>query len=462
MKLDRILSQNEGKRLEFKRDISSPVNILRAVVAFANTAGGMIVIGVDDRTHHVLGIHDAQKEEERLANFIAESIEPKVIPDIRVVPYRETQTIVVHIPFSQHRPHFLKRLGEEAGVFVRIGSTNRQADENLIEEMRRVVLTQSFDEIGLTEYSEEVIDRKLVERFFEDEHDFSSEHYLESLRIVRRYQGKLVPTIGGMLLFGKDKAKLFPDAWVQCGLFSGITKANLLATEEFFENLPIALEKAFDFIQRHNLRTIERGNDNVPMPKLPIMAIRELLVNAVMHADYSQKGSPIQISIFDDRVEIENPGILISGIVIEDLYQGITRTRNRVISRLFREKHYAELWGSGVHKVLEACKQNKIPGPIFEEIGMRFRSTLFLRSSPFQVLDSRDHSILQFLREDHGFTLKDIARYLHCAPSNVQQRLPGLVNRSFVHVQMRTEKDPHQRYFITKNYMQFLQHRKED
>lgn len=127
-----LVSRHEGKTLEFKRDLSSPEGVLKAIVAFANTSGGVIVLGVEDGTRKVKGVADVLAEEERLASLIADSISPKLVPSMEVLPWRKTQVLAVEIYPSPNRPHYLNRFGPAAGVFVRVGSTNRRADSSLI------------------------------------------------------------------------------------------------------------------------------------------------------------------------------------------------------------------------------------------------------------------------------------------------------------------------------------------
>lgn len=142
MDISRILAQPEGKTLEFKQDLSSPDRLLRTVVAFANTSGGILIIGVQDRTGRVLGIADPLAEEERLANLLSDGVAPTLVPDVEVVPWRKAHVLALQIHPSPLRPHYVRRLGPDSGVFVRVGSTNRRADEALIEELRRYVRTR--------------------------------------------------------------------------------------------------------------------------------------------------------------------------------------------------------------------------------------------------------------------------------------------------------------------------------
>lgn len=104
------------------------------------------------------------------------------------------------------------------------------------------------------------------------------------------------------------------------------------------------------------------------MWSIPLTILREALVNAIVHADYSQKGAPIRVSFFDDRIEIENPGILLPGMTIEDVKQGVSRIRNRVIARVFRELDLIEQWGSGFRRILKDAEELGLSQPEIIEI----------------------------------------------------------------------------------------------
>src|SRR5208337_3122313 len=153
-----IIRQHEGKTLEFKRDLSSPDKVMRSLVAFANGAGGRLLIGVEDGSRKVLGVPDTAKTEEQLANFIADRIEPRLVPEIHVLPWRKTYVLAVEIFPSPTRPHYVKSMGLPSGVYVRLGSTNRQADSAAVAELQRIVRGRSFDEEPIPDLNSEAID----------------------------------------------------------------------------------------------------------------------------------------------------------------------------------------------------------------------------------------------------------------------------------------------------------------
>lgn len=332
-----LLSQPEGKTLEFKRDLSSPEGALRTIVAFANTSGGTLIIGVEDGAKGVKGISDVLTEEERLANLIADSISPKLVPSIEVIPWRKTHILVIEIYPSPNRPHYLSRLGPEAGALVRVGSTNRRADPFLVEEMKRYNQVSSFDEQPMPVLNSEAINFRAASECFKSIRKLARGD-LQTLRMVTNYQGRVVPTIGGILLFGTNRLNHFPDAWIQVGRFANNDRRRILDSAEVHSYLPEAAEETIGFLQKHMTREVVIGSvKRADHWTYPIVAIREAIMNAIVHADYAQHGAPIRVAIFDDRLEIENPGLLPFGLTIEDIQKGISKLRNRVLGRVFQE-----------------------------------------------------------------------------------------------------------------------------
>ncbi len=162
MKFQDLLKASEGKTLEFKRDLSSPNTILRTIAAFANTAGGVVLIGIEDKSHDVYGVDDPLDAEERLANLISDKIDPRLLPSIEIHPWRKTHLVAVEVFPGSNRPYYVRELGPEQGVYVRVGYTNRKADGALIEELRRAARNQTYDEEAILELNSEAIDFRAV------------------------------------------------------------------------------------------------------------------------------------------------------------------------------------------------------------------------------------------------------------------------------------------------------------
>jgi predicted HTH transcriptional regulator len=162
--------------------------VLKTFVAFANTAGGTLLVGVENGAKRIRGIQDVLGAEEKIANIISDGIRPRLIPDIEIIPWRSLQVIAVQIYSSNTRPHYLVRSGPEAGVFIRVGSTNRRADQIQIEELRRLNRIESFDEQPLQELRFEDLDVRAIREAFASVKQLSPAAF-RTLRLTTKHQG---------------------------------------------------------------------------------------------------------------------------------------------------------------------------------------------------------------------------------------------------------------------------------
>jgi ATP-dependent DNA helicase RecG len=451
MDLLEILKRSEGKTLEFKHDLSSPGGALKTIVAFANTAGGTLLVGVEDRSRHVRGVTDALNLEERLANLVSDRISPRIVPEIEILPWRRTQVLALQIHPSPSRPHHLTREGPAAGVYVRVGSTNRRADAELIEELRRYARGEGFDEQPMPGLDSEALDFRAASESFAAVRKVSRRD-LETLRLVTEHQGRKVPTVGGMILFGEERERHFPDAWIQAGRFAGTDKSRILDRAEI-RSIPVrGVEEAIAFVQKHAWHGAEIGAvRRKDRWSVPPEAVREAVINAVVHTDYAQRGAPIRLSIFDDRLEVENPGLLPFGLTIEDLPHGVSKLRNRVIGRVFQALGLIEQWGSGIQRMTAACRAAGLGSPIFEELATRFRVTIPTTRVGPPVVDETDRAILETLGGDHGGATSEVAAAIGLSPRATRTRLAGLVGRGLVREIGTGPQDPKRRYFLAEH-----------
>lgn len=447
MDLMELLKLPEGKTLEFKRDLSSPDGVLRSIVAFSNTAGGTLLIGVEDGTGHVRGIQSPLESEERLANLISDTILPRLVPELEILPWRNTQVLAVRVYPSPSRPHYLKSRGPENGVLVRVGSTNRHADNDLIEELRRFVHGEAYDEQALPDLDSEALDFRAASESFAPTRKLKPSD-LETLRLLTRHQGHLVPTVGGMLLFGKDREKHFPDAWIQAGRFRGQDKTRIEDSQEIRSYPANAMTDAVAFVQKHSMRGMEIGSvRRRERSNLPPAAVREAIINALVHADYAQRGAPTRLSIFDDRLEVENPGLLPFGLTVEDLQRGVSKLRNRVIGRVFHDLGLIEQWGSGVQRMTSACHEAGLPPPRFEELGTRFRVTIYSVPTKAPRVDKTDQTILRALKKAKGLSTQEVAAAISLTPRATRTRLLKLIASGLVKEIGTGPHDPKRQYF---------------
>ncbi len=452
--MDDIIVLPESKTLEFKRDLSSPDGVLKTLIAFANTAGGRIIIGIEDKTRLIRGVDEPLSFEERLTSLITDNILPQLVPSIEVIPYRNVYLISIEVYPSNNKPHYLKRKGRSGGAYVRVGSSNRVADAALLQELERYSRFETYDAMPMPELSEKDIDFDLALTCFSPYRKLKKTD-LETLKLVATHQGKNVPTVGGILLFGKNRLSSFPDAWIQAGRFSGVNKAHITDVLEIVTIPSIAVVDAIQFVEKHVTRAFVVGkNQRQEILSFPMVSIREAIINAVVHADYAQRGSPIRISIFDDRVEISNPGLILAGLTLDDLLRGVSKLRNPVIGRVFYELKLVERWGSGIARMIDACRSQGFVDPFFEETGNGFK-VIFSIEKRAQLkhkveLNEKDALIIRLIETNEAMTTRSIAEKMKMSTRAARVRLLKLKQMGLIIEAGVSINDPRKVYKLAK------------
>lgn len=266
-----------------------------------------------------------------------------------------------------------------------MGSTTRQADAELIAELQRGSAGVSFDSLPMPHLSIDDLDLRAIQKDFLAKR-MVDEPMLQSLRILVKEQNRLVPTRGGVLLYGIDRRQHFSDAWVQCGRFIGNDKGDIFDHIDIEVPLPRAVDEIMLFLKKHAMRGADfseiRRKD---LWSIPIEILREVVINALVHADYSHRGTPIRIAFFDNRIEVESPGLLLPGMTVEEMKRGVSQIRNPVIARVFKELELVEQWGSGIPRIFHRVKAENLPEPVIEELAGRVRFTVPLSANRSQA-----------------------------------------------------------------------------
>jgi len=442
--------ESEGKTLEFKENTKGLQGILKTVVAFANTSGGIIVIGVKDKSKEVLGLKNPLLEEEKLANSISDSILPLLVPEIELITYRNKELIIIRVPHVAG-PFFLKKEGLNKGTYVRFGSTNRLVDEEMMSSLKLVASNRTFDELPFKGN----IDKELIKSAFQWINKDPNDKTCQMLGIYTNQFGKQVPTIGGILLFGINRQENFPDAIIRLACFKSSSKEVIIDSIEITSALPFAIIQGIQFIERHV--SVESKIGKVfrkDIPTYPPFAIREALINAIVHSDYSMKGCHIQVAIFSDRIEITNPGGLPFGQTIKKALNGYSRLRNRVIGRVFRELKLIEQWGSGLQRIIETCKKMGLKEPIFEEENNQFRITLFSSKKRQVLLNSWENKIVKYLKENESIKSKEAAKLWKISDRAARTRLKKMTANGIIVRISTSDKDPHSLFVLTEKYLE--------
>lgn len=449
--LEEILSRNEGKTLEFKENLKSLTQVIKTIIAFANTAGGIIVAGVQDRTKAIIGITNPLDEEERLANAISATIAPLLIPDIETQTFRNKELIIIRVPHVVG-PYYIKSEGVEKSAYVRFGSTNRVADISTLETLKLLARNISFDELPATESTIESLNLELIEDTFKNVGKSVSEEKIKMLGITVNYANKVYPSNGGILIFGLNRFKLFPDAMVRCARFLTTTRETIVDQIDIKEDLPTSINSAISFIKRNTRTGLEIGPiRSTQIPEYPAVAIREGLMNAVLHADYAITGTSILIAIFEDRIEMTNPGALPFGLTLEAALAGSSKLRNRVIGKIFRELKFIEQWGSGFRRIIDACIQRGLKLPKFEELGNQFRLTIYNTPLETPSLESWQKQLIDYMVKSKEISTKEAAFLWKVTRRTASARLKELMQAGFISKIATSPKDPLGVFVLSSN-----------
>jgi ATP-dependent DNA helicase RecG len=456
--IEELLKGNEGKTLEFKENLQSLPSIIKTIIAFANTAGGTIVIGIEDKNKKIVGVSDPLAQEERLASVINDSIAPLLMPDIEIQTYRNKELIIINVPHVTG-PCYLKAAGLEKGTYIRLGSTNRVVDDETLKALKNFATNVSFDELAYIQGKVSDLDWDVIKKLFQRVDKKITTHNAESMGLVTQKGTKEYPTFGGIILFGLNRLALFPEAIIRCARFLGNDKHTILDRANIEIYLPLALEEAIKFIQRNtSLRSEIKGLVRKDIPQYPLVALREAIINAIVHADYAVKGVYISIAIFDDRIEITNPGGLPFGFTIEKALAGSSRIRNRVIAKVFYHMKWIEQWGSGLRRIIKECTQRGLEEPKFEELNNQFRVTLYANKKGALVAKKKisvdfelwENELVRYLKKKKKISTKEAATLWNVTARAARTRLGKLFDAGVIQKTGTSSRDPQGGYVLSE------------
>lgn len=362
----------ESELLELKRQLPTTGQVIKTIVAFCNTRGGQIIIGVEDDLN-IVGLPQLEMDRilESFDQAIFNSCHPHIIPKIYVRTFDHKSVVVIEVSEGMNKPYFIKSEGVELGTYIRVGRHTRLATPEIIQELKWQANGIDFEKLPIYESSIEDISVNLVSSFLEARQSKAEaildEQILKSYNIVSLEQGRLYPSILGLLIFGKNPQQFLSEAMIICSHFRGTAGRDTIATIDCEGTLFNQFQQAMYFIE-------QRLNKSFTITKLqrdekleiPIIAIREALLNMIVHRNYYIK-APSKIAIYDDRVEFFSPGRFSALIDQDNLRSGITYLHNPAICKIFREAKYIEKLGSGFITIFDSCKEAGLIDPEIHE-----------------------------------------------------------------------------------------------
>ena len=376
MTIEEILT-GESKNVEFKENLpEKSIKYMKSVVAFANGTGGKIIFGIADKTREVVGFdkEDVFKKMDAIANAISDSCEPAIIPDITLQTVDGKTVIVVEVSEGRQRPYYIKALGRDGGVYVRVAGTTRLADEYMIKELLFEGSNRYYDQalctgVNVTDEDIDALCKAMKEQAVQNA---CTEEQKASIKDVGRQQlrswgilierdGKDYPSNAFAILTGNGGLHVA----TQCGVFKGTTKAVFVDRREYTGPLWEQIDEAFQFVLRNiHLGATIVGIYRQDIYEIPPDAIRELIINAMVHRSYLDHGT-IQVAVYDNRLEITSPGKLPMGQTMERMKEGYSKIRNEALAHAFAYMNLIEHWGSGIPRIIDKVKAAGLREPEF-------------------------------------------------------------------------------------------------
>ncbi|GHV24441.1 transcriptional regulator [Spirochaetia bacterium] len=360
MTVDEVLetiSLGETSTVQFKEAFDNQDKIAAEMIAFANSKGGMIIFGVNDKTGEPTGLDFAsvQSINNKIAAIATDLIKPSIFLNVEVILVKEKRLIVAHIEEGIHKPY----KDRNGSIWVKQGSDKRKLTDN--DEILRLFQQSGAvyaDEMIVPDTGEADIDKEKVEEYIthlslslSDNPAILNKQLYRNLRIMK--QDKL--TLGGLLFFGKDPQQFRPAFGIAAISFFG----NSIGGTEYRDSrnitgtIPKLFKEGMSFFNANLLHKQNGQNFNSEgILEISVIALEELLQNALVHRDYS-RNSPVRLAIFDNRIEIISPGKLPNGLTVESIKLGQAVVRNNLLRTYCSRFMIYRGFGSGITRALE-------------------------------------------------------------------------------------------------------------
>ncbi|NDY71470.1 transcriptional regulator [Desulfobacter hydrogenophilus] len=384
-----IIANGENSGVEFKRDDIRPEQLAKEVVALVNFQGGKILLGVDD-DGSISGLQRSDVEE-WVMNVISEKVHPAILPFYEEIKIDE-RTIVAVLTFPQgsSKP-YVRRHNKAEEVFIRVGSTSRLATREQQMRLYEIGGMLHTEVLPVSRTSSNDLDKVRIENYLKDivndpdmpSTDAEWENRLANIGFLTEPKGMC--TIAGIVLFGKQPRQYLKQSGLRLFAFNSpdkeykaeldaILDGPLAARWDFTQGarqlideglIESVLQKMDPFISEE-LDKIAENFQREKQYLYPIEAIREVLINALVHRDWT-RFVDIEIGIYSDRLEVISPGCLQNSMTVEKMIAGQRYTRNTIIMEIMRDYGYVDFRGMGLRtKVIPLMRSHNDCDPIFE------------------------------------------------------------------------------------------------
>lgn len=363
-----VLSEGEGFFVEFKERPEK--SLAREIVAFANASGGRIFIGVSDDAR-IIGVSIDNRLRSQIQDM-ARNCDPAIPVQLQTVG----SVLVVEIPESMNKPHACSD-----GFFMRIGANSQKMSRDEVFAMGICSGRLRFDEQVCADFAcSSELDEGKVNAYLSAaglKPELSINEILVNLEVLREADGKLSMTNAGVLMFGKDPERFLKSAPIVCAVYQGENKAEILDRKIFNDGLIGNIEAALTYLKRHiDVRFEIDSFKRREIPQYPEAAVREAVVNALLHRDYFDASGDVMVEVFRNHITVSNPGGLVPWLRRED-FGKFSRTRNRLIASMLMRTIYVEKMGTGILRINQALKEAGLPEAEFSFDAFSFSITLY-------------------------------------------------------------------------------------
>lgn len=416
----------ESNKKEFKEIYSN--SIKKEIVAFANSEGGQIYIGIDDEGR-VIGIENADEAMLRITNIIRDSIKPDITMFVNCTLEKvdEKDIVLISIEQGSNKPYYLAEKGmKPSGVYVRQGTSSAPASEEAIRQMIKETDGDVFEKMRSINQE---LSFSETRRAFESNHMEFSEVQYQTLGIV---DGAHEYTNLGLLL--SDQCPYT----IKCAVFEGDDSNDFQDRREFGGPLLKQLRDVFEYIELHNkLKSNFVGLYRIDQREFPEEAVREALLNCIVHRDYSFSDST-QIRLYQDKIEFVSIGGLLKGIELEDVLMGMSICRNKKLAEVFFRLNLIESYGTGLDKIQKSYKNNNSEPEIlstkniFKIVLPKLLRENSSKNSMGSVISDEEEKILKYAGTHNDFSRTDIDKLLRTSQPTSSRLLKKMIEKGLL------------------------------
>jgi ATP-dependent DNA helicase RecG len=438
-----VYHDRESKSLEFKSKLPEFSKLIKTCIAFANGVGGQIVIGVEDGSRRLVDITDKDRDRlyDEFPNSLYDAVSPTLIPQVYEKRIENNSVLIIQIPPGTKKPYYLKSEGLPKGVYVRVGSNTRRANQDFIEELVRESARVNFDE-ELIRKGVDVLSQSLLKNFYKSHVKTNRLLSDRVIGISGAGHNSFHPTVTGVLFFTDDPHLYLPEASVICTVFKGDSGREIILSQELtgpIDQLAVdSLQLVSSWLSRDYKRTGVRLTGKSLIPE---DALREAIVNALIHRKYSTPGA-VKIAIYENHLDIFSPGCFPGLVDLENLGDGTTFLRNPHIARIAHRMSLVEKLGSGIRLIFDSCKASGLKQPQYMEGEDSVKVTFFFER--IRRVDQSDENAIASLIETHPeVSIAEVMKYLNVSRNTATRKLNNLVNQKRL---IRVGKGPSVRY----------------